>query len=132
MFRRGQFNSSDTDPLSDPPGAPQKLKITDVTAQSVKLTWKPPKDNGGSEVTGYDVSKQRVNVDAAFATVCDVDAGCTECVVGELCDGAEYKFAISARNSAGSSAQPKVSDVVTTKPKIGELRLVRTSTSELL
>ena len=129
---RGQFDSSDTDHFSDPPSAPQKLKVTDVTAQSVKLTWKAPKDNGGADVTGYDVSKQRVNVDAAFTSVCDVDASCTECVVGELCDGAEYKFAVSARNAAGSSPQPKVSDVVTRKPKIGELQLVRTFTSELL
>ena len=37
----------------DKPGAPDgPLAVSDVTAETCKLTWKPPEDNGGAEVTG--------------------------------------------------------------------------------
>lgn len=32
-----------------PPDGP--LEYEEVTSQSVTLSWKPPKDNGGSEIT---------------------------------------------------------------------------------
>jgi len=37
----------------DKPGTPEgPLEVTDVMADSCKLSWKPPADNGGAEVTG--------------------------------------------------------------------------------
>lgn len=50
------------------PGSPEKLKIMDVWGFNVALDWKPPKDNGNCEITGYMVQKAdkktmvRVNV----------------------------------------------------------------------
>jgi hypothetical protein len=50
------------------PGSPEKLKIMDVWGFNVALEWKPPKDNGNCEITGYMVQKAdkktmvRVNV----------------------------------------------------------------------
>lgn len=36
----------------DRPGPPQgPLEYEEITGQSVTLSWKPPKDNGGSELT---------------------------------------------------------------------------------
>ena len=34
------------------------MTTSEVTAESCKLSWKPPSDNGGAEVTDYIIEKQ--------------------------------------------------------------------------
>lgn len=41
----------------DVPGPPQGLKIVDVWGFNVALEWKPPKDNGNCEISGYTIQK---------------------------------------------------------------------------
>lgn len=41
----------------DLPGPPEALKIIDVWGFNVALGWKPPKDDGNCEITGYTVQK---------------------------------------------------------------------------
>lgn len=37
----------------DKPGVPEgPLEVTETTKDTVSLQWKPPKDNGGAEITG--------------------------------------------------------------------------------
>ncbi|GLD47401.1 myosin-binding protein C, cardiac-type isoform X1, partial [Lates japonicus] len=43
--------------IVDLPGPPQALKIMDVWGFNVALEWKPPKDNGNCEITGYTIQK---------------------------------------------------------------------------
>lgn len=43
--------------LSDLPGPPQNLKVVDVWGFNVALEWKPPKDNGNCDITGYSIQK---------------------------------------------------------------------------
>lgn len=44
--------------LLAPPSAPKELKFSDVTKDSVHLTWEPPDDDGGSPLTGYVIEKR--------------------------------------------------------------------------
>ena len=39
-------------PLTDKPASPEDLSVSDVYADHCKLSWKPPADDGGAEVTG--------------------------------------------------------------------------------
>ena len=39
----------------DMPGGP--LKVTEVTKKSCMLAWRPPADNGGYQITHYEVEK---------------------------------------------------------------------------
>lgn len=41
----------------DLPGPPEVLKILDVWGFNVALEWKPPRDDGNCEITGYTVQK---------------------------------------------------------------------------
>lgn len=43
--------------LLDFPSPPQNLKITDIWGFNVALEWKPPKDNGNCDITGYTIHK---------------------------------------------------------------------------
>jgi len=36
----------------DKPGAPENPQVSDVYAEQCKLSWNPPTDDGGSEITG--------------------------------------------------------------------------------
>lgn len=44
-------------PSTDLPGPPEALKIVDTWGFNVALEWKPPKDNGNCEITGYTIQK---------------------------------------------------------------------------
>lgn len=49
-------------PLSEPyqlPGPPHKPVVTDVTKNSVTLTWQPNAHEGGSAVTSYIIEAFR-------------------------------------------------------------------------
>lgn len=41
----------------DLPGPPQGLKIMDIWGFNVALEWKPPKDDGNCEISGYTIQK---------------------------------------------------------------------------
>ena len=38
--------------LLDKPSPPEDLKVSDVFADNCKLSWNPPPDDGGAELTG--------------------------------------------------------------------------------
>uniref|UniRef100_A0A3B3QHK7 Uncharacterized protein n=1 Tax=Paramormyrops kingsleyae TaxID=1676925 RepID=A0A3B3QHK7_9TELE len=52
-----------------PPAPPEgPLRFDDIQAHSVKVSWKPPADDGGSEILGYIVERRKVPK-AAWYTV---------------------------------------------------------------
>ena len=46
--------------LLDKPGTPENLEVSDVAAKSCKLSWQPPRDNGGGEILGKNFSRLHV------------------------------------------------------------------------
>lgn len=43
--------------ITDRPGPPEVVTIDDVWGENVNLSWKPPKDDGNSAITGYTIQK---------------------------------------------------------------------------
>ncbi|KAI8488689.1 Titin-like, partial [Branchiostoma belcheri] len=84
----------------DKPGPPSgPVAFDDITDESVMLSWEPPKDDGGSEVTHYVVEKSDVRT-AQWQYVSS-EVRRTHLKVTGLNKGAQYQFRISAENRFG-------------------------------
>ncbi|NWH28079.1 TITIN protein, partial [Grus americana] len=94
------------DPIH-PPDPPIKLKIGLVTKNTVSLTWKPPKNDGGAPVTHYNVECLRWDrtgeVKETWKQCNRRDVEETKFTVEDLVEGGEYEFRVKAVNIAGPS-----------------------------
>ncbi|XP_031702198.1 myosin-binding protein C, cardiac-type isoform X3 [Anarrhichthys ocellatus] len=88
----------------DLPGPPDALKIMDVWGFNVALEWKPPKDNGNSEITGYNIQKAEKKTMEWFTVYEQYRR--TNCVASDLIMGNEYVFRVFAINLVGLSLEP--------------------------
>lgn len=64
--------------LTDKPGPPIAVTVTDVWGFNASLEWKPPKDNGNCEIIGYTIQKadlktkvNHLQYQLYWATVCE-------------------------------------------------------------
>ncbi|XP_063045634.1 myosin-binding protein C, cardiac-type [Engraulis encrasicolus] len=90
--------------IVDLPGEPQDIKIMDAWGFNVALEWKPPKDNGNCDITGYTIQKADKKT-MEWYTVYDQYRR-TNCVVSDLIMGNEYIFRAYAINMVGISLEP--------------------------
>ena len=83
------------------PGTPVgPLEVSDIKADSVTLSWKQPKTDGGSKVTKYVIEKcdtKRKN----WSPVGDVDSKTLSFIVPKLFEDTPYLFRVSAINAEG-------------------------------
>ncbi|KAI7814722.1 putative myosin-binding protein C, partial [Triplophysa rosa] len=93
--------------IVDLPGPPQNLKFVDVWGFNVALEWKPPKENGNCDITGYIIQKADKKT-MEWYTVYDQYRR-TNCVVSDLIMGNEYFFRVYAINMVGLSPEPCMS-----------------------
>lgn len=85
--------------ISDPPEAPEKPEIMDITANSMVVTWNEPNDNG-SPIQGYWVEKREIN-STHWARVNRNIIDALEVKVEGLLEGLTYIFRVCAENVAG-------------------------------
>lgn len=96
--------------VPSPPEGP--LRANDVTKNSLTLAWRPPKDDGGSEITHYNVEKldtdnmRWVPVGEAVGTSMRVD---------HLSEGHDYNFRVRAVNRQGDSLPLATFEPITAK-----------------
>lgn len=85
--------------ILDSPGVVSNLQVNDITKSTVFLTWEPPKQDGGSNVTRYTVD-QRLATNKSWITVSSEVTRESVKVLG-LKLGEEYYFRIMAENKFG-------------------------------
>ncbi|XP_030650021.1 myosin-binding protein C, cardiac-type [Chanos chanos] len=90
--------------IVDLPGSPQNLKVMDIWGFNVALEWKPPKDNGNCDITGYTIQKADKKTMEWFTVYEQYRR--TNCVVSDLIMGNEYIFRVYAMNMVGLSPEP--------------------------
>ncbi len=87
--------------IIDKPSPPEEIKVEDVFAEHCKLSWKPPADDGGGEITEYIVEKQEEGT-GFWEKVPVIGSGNT-CQVKDLTPGKKYNFRVKAANVYGVS-----------------------------
>lgn len=75
--------------ILDRPGPPTgPIEYEEITANSVTISWKPPKDNGGSEITAYVIEKRDLSHGGGWVPAVQyVNAKNTHAVVPRLLEG---------------------------------------------
>ena len=113
------------------PSAPEgPLSFEEVQANSVKVSWKAPSEDGGSEILGYIVER-RESTRNAWYTV-DSRVTDTQLAVKGLKEGTEYHFKVTAENSFGISASLKSEEPLVPKTPLCEYWLIFTVAIETL
>lgn len=82
-----------------PPEGP--VVFEEVHKDHMVISWKPPLDDGGCEISNYIIEKRDVNRDM-WTTVTSASTK-THCKVPKLVEGREYIMRISAENMYGIS-----------------------------
>lgn len=89
--------------ILDKPSPPEgPLEVSDVHADRVKLSWNPPKDDGGLPIENYMIEKMDVDT-GRWVPAGKVGKDGTTAVVKGLEQGKKYHFRVKAINDEGSS-----------------------------
>ncbi|KAJ8347251.1 hypothetical protein SKAU_G00286520 [Synaphobranchus kaupii] len=83
------------------PGPPLAVTVTDVWGFNAALEWKPPKDTGNTEISGYSIQKADKKTNEWFLVY--EHNRRPNCTVSDLVMGNEYMFRIYSENICGLS-----------------------------
>ncbi|XP_064207142.1 roundabout homolog 3 isoform X3 [Anguilla rostrata] len=96
------------------PGPPQKPIVTDVTRNSVTLTWQPNPHEGGAAVTSYIIEAFSQSAGSTWQTVADL-VKMEKHTVSGLYPNTIYLFIVRAVNAYGLSDPSPISEPVRTQ-----------------
>ncbi|XP_060032458.1 myosin-binding protein C, cardiac-type [Erinaceus europaeus] len=85
----------------DKPSPPRDIRVTEAWGFNVALEWKPPQDDGNTEILGYTVQKADKKTMEWFTVLEHYRR--THCVVSELIIGNGYYFRVISHNIVGPS-----------------------------
>ncbi|KAF5283152.1 hypothetical protein FQR65_LT02664 [Abscondita terminalis] len=134
------FNPAGDGPRSQPitvktlqglPGAPANLRFTDITMNSLRVSWDPPKKRNG-DIIGYIVTYETTEQNERFSKQVKQKVSTTTLQVQSLEEEVTYTFTVRAQTL---DYGPPVISNVTTGPQEGspgtprELTLIKTLSS---
>lgn len=103
--------------VMDKPSEPEgPIEYPATRKDAIELKWRPPRDDGGCEITGYTVEMQELG-SMKWEKVSDYIPSCGYTVRG-LTEGKQYTFRIKAENFCGLS-EPLTGLPVTAKDPFG-------------
>ena len=99
--------------VPDEPAGP--IQYTDITTDSVTVSWNPPDDDGGLPVLEYIIDMFDT-LKRSWTEVASVNKSTTSWTYNGLLQGHVYKFRISANNEEGRGEALESSEFVKPKP----------------
>ena len=99
------------------PSKPADINVKDVKDDRLTLTWKPPKEDGGSKVEKYHIMMKEDDGD--WKEITTVKSYDNEYRIPNLTPNKRYDFAVVAENKAGRSdaMETMTPTVLKEKPK---------------
>lgn len=88
------------------------LEVSNVSKDHATLSWKPPKEDGGSRITGYVVERRDTSKGADAWLPVAQGLRDTSFTVPSLIEGHEYEFRVLAVNEHGASEPLRTSSPV--------------------
>lgn len=101
-----------SDGLIDKPNPPQgPVEVVENSASCIHVKWRPPKDDGGSQLQGYSLERQQVgrNTWAKLGQIPSATAAYKDTKVEH---GRKYCYRIRAVNQEGLSELLKTEDIM--------------------
>ncbi|OWK53363.1 fibronectin type-III domain-containing protein 3a [Lonchura striata] len=96
----------------DRPGAPSKPVVKGkIHPHSVRVTWEPPKDNGGSDISKYFLEISEASVGGRWEPI--YSGAQREHVCDHLRPGTSYRLRVSCASKGGESQASDVTTVTT-------------------
>ncbi|KAJ7420451.1 hypothetical protein WISP_48387 [Willisornis vidua] len=96
----------------DKPGPPSKPAVKGkIHSHSVKVTWEPPKDNGGSDISKYFLEISEASAGGRWDTI--YSGAQREHVCDHLRPGTAYRLRVSCVSKGGESQASDVTTVTT-------------------
>lgn len=102
--------------LADRPGVPGPLVFSDITMNSLNVSWSPPEEPNGV-ITGYLVNYETADLDIESGRQVRQKVSHTYLAVRALCEMTTYRFSVQAETSQGHG--PESQRNVTTGPQEG-------------
>nr|XP_033808221.1 myosin-binding protein C, slow-type isoform X2 [Geotrypetes seraphini] len=90
--------------IIDRPKPPVAVNIVDVWGENVALEWKPPKDTGNINISGYTIQKADKKTMEWFTVMEHYHR--TSATISDLVVGNEYFFRVFSENMCGLSETP--------------------------
>jgi hypothetical protein len=108
----------------DKPGVCEgPLEAIDTTKTTVTLQWKPPKDDGGSELSGYIIEKCKEGSDNWEK--CSGIYIQPKATIKNLDEGQAYKFRVRAENIHGEGEPLETKTHIIVKPPYSNIYLTK-------
>lgn len=98
--------------VADVPDPPRGLKVTDISRDSVNLTWIEPATDGGSRIINYIIEKRATTAERWIRVA---QARDTRYTVVNLFGKTTYQFRVIAENKFGQSQPSEPTDPIITK-----------------
>ncbi len=105
--------------FTDKPGKPDPPKIDKIMKNSVALSWKPPKDDGGAPITNYVVEYKLEEGFKWTEANPDETVPDLKYIVKGLKEGQTYEFRFAAQNKAGVGPASDPTAPVKVKEPVG-------------
>lgn len=99
------------------PEAPVSIATKDVKEDKLVLTWKPPKEDGGSKIETYHIKMKEEDGD--WIEIAKVKSFEKDHKVENLKPGKSYRFAVTAENDVGQGQPAETTSPVIPKRKPG-------------